>query len=68
MVQSKLAFAVLAALSTFTLSACTRTASTKDAKVAAVSSQSLVAPNGGFSDKTPAQRRAAWLHSKTGEN
>jgi len=69
MAQSKLAFVLMVALSAWVLSACARTtAARKETQVAAASSQSLIAPNGGFSDETPAQRRREWLNSKTGDD
>ena len=67
MAQSKLPFALIAALGALALSACARTTA-PNKKTTVAANQSLVAPNGGFSDKTPAQRRKEWLHSKTGED
>jgi len=64
MAQAKLGFAWLtvAALAATALSGCGM-AGPKKQTVAAAPSQSLIAPNGGFSDETPAQRRAQWLRT-----
>lgn len=64
MAQAKLGFArlTIAALAATALSGCGM-AGPKKQTVAAVPSQSLIAPNGGFSDETPAQRRAEWLQA-----
>ncbi len=64
MAQAKLGFAWLAIV-TFTalaIAGCARNSASKTQQaMASAPPQSLLAPNGGFSNKTPAQRRAEWL-------